>query len=95
MRNGAKILSILVMILLLQSTIITCLAEEQPPPKIPVRVKKSTVSGDVGFRIYPDGWIKIFGHISTFSEPAKKPAATFPTTLPMNVNMSRSRRTGF
>ncbi|MCD6313198.1 MAG: hypothetical protein J7L79_05265 [Thaumarchaeota archaeon] len=52
MRNDAKILSILVMILLLQSTIITCLAEEQPPPKIPVRVKKPTVSGDVGLRTY-------------------------------------------
>ena len=78
MRSSVKTLSILVIILLLQSTIITCLAEEQTPPKIPVRVKKPTVSGDVRLRIYPDEWIKIFGHISTFSEPTEKPAVAIP-----------------
>jgi len=78
MRSGVKILGILVMALLLQSTMVTCLAEQQPPPKIPVRVKGPNVSGDVRLRIYPDGWIKVSGHISTFSKSAEKPAATIP-----------------
>jgi len=73
-----KILGILVMALLLQSTMVTCLAEQQPPPKIPVRVKGPTASGDVRLKIYPDEWIKVSGHISTFSKPVEKPAATIP-----------------
>ena len=73
-----KILGILVMALLFQSTMVTCLAEQQPPPKIPVRVKGQTASGDVRLKIYPDGWIKVSGHISTFSKPAEKPATTIP-----------------
>ncbi|OYT67170.1 MAG: hypothetical protein B6U65_03870 [Candidatus Wolframiiraptor sp. EX4484-121] len=43
MRSGVKILGILMMMLLLQSTMITCLAE-QHPPKIPVRVEGPTAS---------------------------------------------------
>ena len=73
-----KILGILVITLLLQSTMVACLAEQKLPPKIPVRVEGPTASGDVRLRIYPDGWIKISGHISTFSKPAEKPVTATP-----------------
>ena len=89
-----KILGILVMALLFQSTMVTCLAEQQPPPKIPVRVKGPTASGDVRLKIYPDGWIKVSGHISTFSKPAEKLQQPSPITPPTSVDMSRSRRIG-
>ena len=89
-----KILGILVMALLLQSTMVTCLAEQQPLPKIPVRVKGPTASGDVRLKIYPDGWIKVSGHISTFSKPAEKLQQPSPITPPTSVDMSRSLRIG-
>ena len=78
MKSGVKILGIIVAMLLIQSMMLTCLAEQQLPPKIPVRVKGPTASGDVRLRIYPDGWIKVSGHISTFSKPAEKPATAIP-----------------
>jgi len=78
MKSGVKILGILVMVLLLQSTMVTCLAEQRPPPKIPVRVKGPTASGDVRLKMYPDGWIKVSGHISTFSKRTEKPAVAVP-----------------
>ena len=77
MRSGVKILGILMMMLLLQSTMITCLAE-QHPPKIPVRVEGPTASGDVRLRIYPGGWIRVSGYISISERPAEEPAAAIP-----------------
>ena len=94
MRSGVKILGILVMALLLQSTMVTCLAEQQPPPKIPVRVKGQPhpemldlKSIQMGGSRYPD----ISQHLVS---RLRKPRQPSPITPPTSVDMSRSLRIG-
>ena len=81
MKSGVKILSIIAIILLLQSAMTICFAEEfkqSPPAKVSMESENLTASGDIRFRVYPDGWIRISGHISTLAKPVEKPVATIP-----------------